>query len=82
MFTIKALFPGGHAVYECASYRFRKKGVNIADTIADKDHPSLDMFNADGGLIHSFVLTDTAYAMNSLGKTVDTFHGSPTASPD
>lgn len=81
MFTIKCLFDGGHAVYECAAYRVRKPGVNIGETIADKDRSSLDLWDAGDNIIRSVTIDGIIYAMNAAGKTVDTFYGPPKASP-
>lgn len=78
MFTIKCLFKGGHAVYECAAYRVRGPGVCIADCIGDKNHSSIDMMDADLNVIRSFTIDGTVYAMNAAGKTVDTFHAPTT----
>lgn len=77
MFTIKCLFDGGHAVYECAAYRLRQPGIHIGECIADRNYPSLDMMDAEGSVTRSFTINGTVYAMNAAGKTVDTFHAPP-----
>ncbi len=71
MFTIKGTDANGHAVHECASYRFRRSNSTA-------EHDSIDLFNAAGEPTHSFIIDGTTYAMNSAGKTIDTFHARPT----
>lgn len=87
MFTIKATNVGGHSVFECASYRLRRAAVMVPNGENGDTRPFegyhaepqdfIDLYDTAGNPIQSLTVDGAIYAMNSAGKTIDTFMARP-----